>query len=49
MPLNAMLTRDRLHMTDVSYNCLARQIATSIDTIARRNAVETREAGRPEG
>ena len=47
MPLNAMLTRDRLHMTDVSYDCLARQIATSIDTIARRNTIETREAGQP--
>jgi lysophospholipase L1-like esterase len=38
MPLGAMLSRDRLHMTDVSYDCLARQLGASIDAIARGGA-----------
>jgi acyl-CoA thioesterase I len=35
MPLGVMLARDHLHMTDASYDCLARQIAAAIDTAAR--------------
>jgi acyl-CoA thioesterase I len=46
MPLNVMLTRDRLHMTDVSYDCLARQVATTIDGIARLQPIEARETAR---
>jgi acyl-CoA thioesterase-1 len=34
MPLNIMLTRDRLHMTDLSYDCLARQVAAEIEEAA---------------
>ncbi len=34
MPLRLMLARDRLHMTDVSYDCLARQVASSIEAAA---------------
>jgi acyl-CoA thioesterase I len=30
MPLKAMLAADRLHMSDASYDCLARQISASI-------------------
>jgi acyl-CoA thioesterase I len=40
MPLGMMLTRDRLHMTDVSYDCLARQIATGIERIVGRRPIE---------
>lgn len=35
MPLGVMLATDRLHMTDASYDCLARQLGASIDGIAR--------------
>lgn len=49
MPLSVMLTRDRLHMTDVSYDCLARQIATAIDSVARRQPVEARDSARIDG
>jgi lysophospholipase L1-like esterase len=35
MPLGMMLSPDRLHMTDVSYDCLAREIGASIDGIVR--------------
>lgn len=35
MPIGAMLATDRLHMTDASYDCLARQLGASIDAIAR--------------
>ena len=49
MPLNVMLTRDRLHMTDVSYDCLARQIAAAIDGIARRQPLEARDFARFDG
>jgi len=35
MPLGTMLSADRLHMTDASYDCLARQVGASIDGIAR--------------
>jgi acyl-CoA thioesterase I len=35
MALPVMLSPDRLHMTDVSYDCLARQLAADIDGIAR--------------
>ncbi len=34
MPLGLMLARDRLHMTDASYDCLARQVASSIEAAA---------------
>jgi acyl-CoA thioesterase I len=34
LPLRKMLSRDHLHMTDVSYDCLARQVALSIETAA---------------
>jgi acyl-CoA thioesterase I len=34
MSLKQMLARDRLHMTDVSYDCLAQQVAISIETAA---------------
>jgi lysophospholipase L1-like esterase len=30
IPLRRMLTRDRLHMTDASYDCLAREMAVGI-------------------
>jgi acyl-CoA thioesterase I len=49
MPLNVMLTRDRLHMTDVSYDCLARQVAMTIVGIDRRRSVEAREVARIDG
>jgi lysophospholipase L1-like esterase len=49
MSLNVMLTKDRLHMTDVSYDCLARQIAASIDGLAGHQPVEAGEAGATEG
>jgi lysophospholipase L1-like esterase len=49
MPLNVMLTRDRLHMTDMSYDCLARQVATTIDGIARLQTIEARESSRNDG
>lgn len=35
MPLSVMLGRDRLHMTDASYDCLARNIGRSIALAAR--------------
>ncbi|HUB97633.1 MAG TPA: SGNH/GDSL hydrolase family protein [Stellaceae bacterium] len=35
MPLNKMVGRDRLHMTDASYDCLARAVAASIVPNAR--------------
>jgi acyl-CoA thioesterase-1 len=35
MPLPIMLGRDRLHMTDASYDCLAHQLAASIDGAGR--------------
>lgn len=35
MPLSVMLGRDRLHMTDTSYDCLARNIGRSIVLAAR--------------
>lgn len=35
MPLGMMLSRDRLHMTDVSYDCLAREVGASLDAIVR--------------
>lgn len=35
MPLSVMLDRDRLHMTDASYDCLARNIGRSIVLAAR--------------
>jgi hypothetical protein len=35
MPLPVMLSPDRLHMTDVSYDCLARQLGTSIAAAVR--------------
>jgi len=38
MPLGTMLARDRLHMTDASYDCLARQVGASIDAIVRGGA-----------
>jgi acyl-CoA thioesterase-1 len=31
MPLRMMLAHDRLHMTDVSYDCLAKQVASAIE------------------
>ncbi|HUK58876.1 MAG TPA: SGNH/GDSL hydrolase family protein [Stellaceae bacterium] len=34
MPLKLMLARDHLHMTDVSYDCLAREVAISIEAAA---------------
>lgn len=34
MTLDVMLTRDRLHMTDASYDCLARQVAAAIESAA---------------
>ncbi len=49
VPLNRMVGRDRLHMTDASYDCLARQVAASIDGLAGRQPVEAREAGATEG
>ena len=30
MPLQVMVAQDRLHMTDASYDCLARQLGVSI-------------------
>jgi acyl-CoA thioesterase I len=41
MPLNRMVGRDRLHMTDASYDCLARAIAASLDPAARGEAENT--------
>jgi hypothetical protein len=38
MPLATMLSPDRLHMTDASYDCLARQVGASIDAVARGGA-----------
>ena len=38
MPLALMLSRDRLHMTDLSYDCLARAVS---NTIARAAGAET--------
>jgi acyl-CoA thioesterase I len=38
IPLNVMLTADRLHMTDVSYDCLARQVEAAIDTASHAAA-----------
>ncbi len=35
MPLATMLARDRLHMSDVSYDCVARQLAFGINALAR--------------
>jgi len=35
MPLSVMLSRDHLHMTDLSYDCLARRIGRSIALAAR--------------
>lgn len=35
MPLSVMLSRDRLHMTDASYDCLARRIGRSVALAAR--------------
>ncbi|MGH7013801.1 MAG: hypothetical protein ACREEL_06540 [Stellaceae bacterium] len=35
MPLSVMLDRDRLHMTDASYDCLARRIGRGIVLAAR--------------
>lgn len=35
MPLSVMLSRDHLHMTDASYDCLARRIGRSIALAAR--------------
>lgn len=35
MPLSVMLSRDHLHMTDVSYDCLARRIGRGIALAAR--------------
>lgn len=35
MPLSVMLDRDRLHMTDASYDCLARRIGRGIALAAR--------------
>jgi acyl-CoA thioesterase-1 len=35
MPMPVMLSADRLHMTDVSYDCLARQLGASILRTAR--------------
>jgi acyl-CoA thioesterase I len=49
MPLGMMLTRDRLHMTDVSYDCLARQVALSIARLAEHPPVEARQAAKLDG
>jgi acyl-CoA thioesterase I len=49
MPLNVMLGRDRLHMTDVSYDCLARVIAASIDGIAPPRELEAVLPAKTEG
>ncbi len=50
MSLTVMLTKDRLHMTDVSYDCLARQLAASIDGVVRHpQPVEARAVGATEG
>jgi lysophospholipase L1-like esterase len=35
MPLALMLAHDRLHMSDVSYDCIAQQLAFGIDALAR--------------
>jgi acyl-CoA thioesterase I len=35
MPLSAMVSPDRLHMTDTSYDCLARELAAGIDVMYR--------------
>ena len=35
MPLSAMVSPDRLHMTDMSYDCLARELAAGIDVMYR--------------
>jgi acyl-CoA thioesterase I len=49
IPLNVMLGRDRLHMTDVSYNCLARQLAASIDGAAQPRELEALLPAKTEG
>lgn len=49
MPLKVMLSRDRLHMTDVSYNCLARGIAASIDAVAAPRELEAVLPAKTEG
>jgi hypothetical protein len=38
MPLSLMLAFDRLHMTDLSYDCLARQVSGSLASAVRRKA-----------
>jgi lysophospholipase L1-like esterase len=48
MPLNRMIARDRLHMTDASYDCLARAIADSIDPAARLTPEEVALPGNAE-
>ena len=47
MRLNVMLTKDRLHMTDVSYDCLARQVAASIDGLAGQSPSKRARPARP--
>lgn len=44
MKMSVMLARDNLHMTDASYDCLARQLSASIlrDTRGRGSVVATR-------
>jgi lysophospholipase L1-like esterase len=44
MPLDVMLTKDRLHMSDAGYDCLARQLAASLDSLAAPKPVEARAA-----
>lgn len=45
IPLAQMLTRDRLHMTDVSYDCLARQVSAAIDEWAPRPPARAPDEG----
>ncbi|MDE2229726.1 MAG: SGNH/GDSL hydrolase family protein [Alphaproteobacteria bacterium] len=40
MPFSVMLGRDHLHMTDASYDCLARQVGRSIALAARATFLE---------
>jgi len=49
MPLNVMLGRDRLHMTDVSYECLAHQVAATIDGVAPPKVIEALLPAKTEG
>ncbi len=45
MSLRVMLARDRLHMSDASYDCLARQVARSIAAAVEEPSLALAESG----